>query len=150
MTKRHELTRITQKLLWAKWPDVPEEPPMWLTRYPAEVIVGESEAWARELLQHDLPLLPPVRMHPDGADEGIATIHRKILRWMQLEAVAAITVVMEVDRDDPNHDPDATAGLLTTIEDATRIPRAWEGWNGGSRKSSGDDLPSNLCARKMI
>ena len=28
MTQRHELTRMEQKLLWAKWPDVPEEPPM--------------------------------------------------------------------------------------------------------------------------
>ena len=25
-----------------------------------------------------------------------------------------------------------------------------EGWNGGSRKSSEDDLPSNLCAGKRI
>ena len=64
MTKRHALTRMAQKMLWAKWPDVPEEPPMWLTRYPAEVIVGESEAWARELLQHDLPLLPPYGCTP--------------------------------------------------------------------------------------
>ena len=34
--------------------------------------------------------------------------------------------------------------------DVIGYTRAWEGWNGGSRKSSEDDLPSNLCACKRI
>ena len=51
---------VKQKLLWSSWDEVPKDPPQWMQEAQAEIVIGDGAAWVADLLQGDLPVLPPM------------------------------------------------------------------------------------------